>query len=124
MAEKKSMSTLATKGVAFVTEQPNFAGRWGTGEHLALMRCMTRDALSQACKDAGIEMPVTKLPQTTVDGKPKLDKDGKPMVHTLATLVNKYLSDAHRADPELGYASNMDKLLKKMGVIKSETDYE
>ena len=116
MAEKKSMHLVTARGVAWVKDQPNFQSRWGVGEHLALHRRLTIEVLPDAAKLVG-------TPIVGKDGKP-LMKEGKPVVMDLATAINKLLREVHAADPELGYASNFDKLLKKCGEIAESSDYE
>ena len=117
MAEKKSMHLVTAKAVAWVKMQASFAGKWGVGEHLALHRRLTLEVLPDATKMVGT--PRVKA------GKPMLGPDGKtPVAYTLESAVNEKLREVHAADPELGYASNFDKLLKKCGEIMESTDYE
>lgn len=108
----------AAKAVARVKEQTSFTGRWGGSEHLALLRYM--------CLDAIVEASNGKVGTPLLDkaGKPIIDKDGKPRVHTVVSLVNIALKQAFDADPELSYASNFDKLLKKCGEIPEGNEYE
>lgn len=115
MPEKKTMSLAAAAAVAWVKDQPSYAGAWGVGEHLALTRRMAIDALEPAQKMVG--QPVMR------DGKP-LVKDGKPVVHDLKSALNTVLKAAHAADPELAYASNFQKLLVKCGEIQAGSEYE
>lgn len=117
MAEKKSMHLVTAKAVAWVKQQSSFSQRWGVGEHLALHRRLTLEVLPDAAKLVGTPIMDKK------DGKPVL-KDGKPQVMDLAYAINKLLREVHAADPELGYASNFDKLLKKCGEIAESSDYE
>ena len=104
MAEKKSMSTLAAKAVALLKEQG--ASKWGTGEHLACLRYMTSDAYAQAVK--------------ATEKEPDLQK----RLAAIGESVNAQLKAAFKEDPELGYASNFQKLLEKAGEIKVQTEYK
>ena len=117
------MSALAAGAVARVKESASYTGKWGTNEHLACLRYMVIDAIAQATD--GKELP-NRAGRPALDkaGKPLVDKDGKPVVVTLAKAVNAILKAAFDADPELGYASNFDKLLKKMGEIPEGNEYE
>jgi hypothetical protein len=110
MAEKKSMSTRAAKAVAMVKSQPQFQGKWGVSEHLACLRHMSVDSVREMSKDARLGKPMD-------DKKPDGPKWG------IAELVNEDLRATFRADPELGYASNFEKLLVKCGDLQKADDY-
>jgi len=90
MAEKNSISTAAAKAVAKVKEGKAFEGKWGVGEHLACIRYLVMDAMAEAKLDA---------------------EDVK--------TVNEKLKEAFKANPELAYASNFQKLLISHGEIKA-----
>lgn len=111
MAKKNTMSTLAAGAVARVKGQAGFTGAWGTREHLACMRYMALDALSSATKDKRLGQPVDAQ-------KP----DGAKW--TIEGLVDAQLKSAYNADPELGYASNFEKLLQACGEVKTAGEYE
>lgn len=120
MSEKKTMHLVTAKGVAWVKGQPSFAGKWGVGEHLALHRRITLDVLPDATKLVG-------QPRKGKDGKPLVNLvngEQKPVLYTLEVALNEKLREVHAADPELGYASNFDKLLKKCGEIAESSEYE
>lgn len=110
MAEKKSMSTRAAKAVAFIKSQSQFTGKWGTSEHLALLRRMAVDAILESAKDARL-------------GKPMDEKQPSGPKWDTAAIVNADLREAFRADPELGYASNFEKLLVKCGELATAGEY-
>ena len=99
MAEKKSLaSTLLAGAVARVKEQG--ATTWGAGEHLAFLRYAALDAYKSA------QSMASKQPGTKVEDH-----------------MAKLLKDAFSGDPEVAYASNLQKLLVKSGDIKAGGDY-